>query len=184
MRKIFIAILLEAFLVAVGVLMEQLMDLNITFVAIAVMALSAIGMAILYYPEAKARWFRKDKPAAHEQVAEREQIISEIKEILDLDAHYKKRAHLDHTQRGRLTVLLTKFKEKGIAPPFGKMPFEMYFGRLLPYIEEYGLDRAKKEINNWYARQARIVLDMKKKDENKTKKTGLEAVSFRNKDED
>ena len=69
MRKIFIAILLESFLVAVGVLMEQLMDLNITFVALAVIVASSIGLAILYYPEIKAKRFRKDNPAAPEQIA-------------------------------------------------------------------------------------------------------------------
>ena len=154
---------------------------------VAIFAISfTLFMAFNIHYTIEFRKFRKRKKEAKEavKVAAHEQVISEIKELLGLDAHYRKQAHLDHTQRGRLTVLLDKFKEKGIAPPFGEMPFEMYFGRLLPYVEEYGLDRAKKEINNWYARQARIVLDMKKNDENKTKKTGLEAVSFRNKDED
>ena len=65
-------------------------------------------------------------------------------------------------QRGRLTVLVAKFDELGVAPPFDKMPYEMYFGRLLPYVEEYGLERAKQEIRNWYAKNARILLDAKK----------------------
>lgn len=108
--------------------------------------------------------FLKRKKEAKEavKVAAHEQTVSEIKEILDLDAHYRERTYLDHVQRGRLTVLVAKFDELGVAPPFDKMPYEMYFGRLLPYVEEYGLDRAKQEIRNWYAKNARILLDAKK----------------------
>lgn len=76
-------------------------------------------------------------------------IIQDIEEILSLVEKIEKN-NRDYVSRSRLQILLNRFNELGLQPPAKQIPITLHFGWLLPLVQEYGVEKAKREMINWY----------------------------------
>ena len=94
-------------------------------------------------------------------VEKKSAVISDIGEILSLVNKVETDAS-DHIARSRLQILVSRFEELDLLPPAKQIPFNMHFGRLLPLVEEYGINKARKEMVKWYARAAKAVLEQRR----------------------